>query len=67
MTVRVVVPAVAVIVTELAFDDCQFRVTLWPDVIDAEVEVRDTVGDEGAALDVPAHDDKPQVARSTIP
>jgi len=28
VTVRVVLPAVAVIVTELAFDDCQFSVTL---------------------------------------
>jgi hypothetical protein len=71
VTVRVVVPAVAVIVKESAFDDCHFRVTLWPEVMDLESADNDTVGTVGggggAALDVPAHEDKPQVARSTIP
>ena len=67
VTVRVLAPAVAVIVTESAFDDCQLRVTLWPDVMDFEFADSDTVGVNGAALDVPEHEDKPHVARSTIP
>ncbi|HTS07913.1 MAG TPA: hypothetical protein VMP68_20235 [Candidatus Eisenbacteria bacterium] len=67
VTVRVLVPAAAVIVTESAFDDCQLRVTLWPDVMDFESADRDTVGAKGAALDVPEHEDKPHVARSTSP
>lgn len=67
VTVLVWAPAVAVIVTELAFDDCQLRVTLWPDVIDFEFADSDTVGVDGAAFDVPEHEAKAHIARSTIP
>jgi hypothetical protein len=67
VTVRVAVPLVAVIVTESAFEDCQLRVTLWPDVMDFELADNDTVGVDEAALDAPEHEDKAHVARSTIP
>jgi hypothetical protein len=67
VTVRVLVPAVAVTVTELAFDDCQLKVTLWPDVMEFELADSDTVGVDEAALDVPEHEDKAHIARSAIP
>ena len=67
VTVRVLVPAVAVTVTELAFDDCHFKVTVWPDVMDFESAVSETVGVEGAGLDILEHENSPQVETSTIP
>jgi hypothetical protein len=65
VTVRVVVPAVAVIVTESAFDDCQVSVTFWPDVMELELADRDTVGGVDCPFDVPEHEEKPQVAITT--
>jgi hypothetical protein len=66
VTVRVLPPAVAVMFTELAFDDCQVSVTFWPDVMELELAERDTVGVD-CPFDVPEHEEKPQVATSTTP
>jgi hypothetical protein len=67
VTVRVAVPAAAVIVTELAFDAVQVNVTLWPEAIEAVLVVRETVGVATTWLEPPPHAQRMPVASRAIP
>jgi len=71
VTVRVSVPAAAVIVTEVAFESFQVSVTLWPDVIEAALADNTTLGLTGGGgglfgvlMEQPA---RPPTASSNIP
>jgi hypothetical protein len=68
VTVRVEEPAVAVIVTEVAFVARHVSATLCPPLIDAGLAASATFGaDEELALEVPPQQDKPQTANSRVP
>ena len=67
MTVRVDVPAVAVIVTEVAFVACQVRVTLCPAVIEVMLAEKVRVGVGVALRPVPPQALIPHKASGIIP
>jgi len=67
VTVRVEEPAVAVIVTDVALVDCQVRVTLCPVLMEVGLAARLTLGVDDVALELPAQEEKPQIAKSRIP
>jgi hypothetical protein len=62
-TARVEEPADAVMVTEVALEDCQLRVTLWPLLIDKVLAEKVMVG--ATFLELLAQDDEPQMATIT--
>ncbi len=65
--VRIEDPAAAVIVTEVALDDCQFRVTGCPDVIDFALAVSVMVGTEfWPELETPLQELRPQRAANMV-
>lgn len=69
-TVRTLEPAVAVMVTEVAFDDCQLSVTLCPLVIVLALAVKVTVGVDGGVVcvELPLEQPlSPHKASNTIP
>lgn len=66
--VRVEDPAVAVIVTEVAFEDCQVSVTFCPALMDVGVAKRVTLGaEDDVAFELLAQEEKPQTANSRNP
>ena len=58
---------VAVTVTEVAFVDCQVRVTFCPLLTEVGLAARVTLGVDGVALDEPAQEERLQTAKSRIP
>ncbi len=65
---RVEVPAVAVMVTEVALEDCQLSVTDCPELMEVELAVSVTLGVDGnVVLGLLAQEERPQAASSKIP
>lgn len=67
VSVRVEEPAVAVMVTDVALLACQLSVTLCPLVIEVGLAESVTLGADDVALEVPAQEERPQMANSRIP
>ena len=69
VTVRLVVPSLAVMVTEVAFDDCQLTVVLCPALIEVGLADSVTVGAGGGsvAFGLLAQEREPQIAASRAP
>ena len=66
VTVRVVEPAVAVMVTEVELVVCQLKVTLWPEPIDVGFAENVTVGTV-EVFELVAQEEKPHRARNSVP
>ena len=66
VTLRVVEPAVAVIVTEVELVVCQLKVTLWPEPIDVGFAENVTVGTV-EVFELVAQEEKPHRARNSVP
>ena len=66
VTVRVVEPAVAVMVTEVELVVCQLKVTLWPAPIDVGFAENVTVGTVDV-FEFVAQEEKPHRARNSVP
>ena len=64
-TFRVLEPAAAVMVTEVALNDCQFSVTLWPLLIVVALAEKVMVG--AAFLGELAQEEQPQIAAISAP
>lgn len=67
VTVRVEEPAVAVIVNDVAFVDCQVRVTLCPVLMEVGLAASVTLGVDDVGLDEPAQEEKLQTAKTKKP
>lgn len=67
VTVRVEEPAVAVMVTDVASVACQLSVTLCPLVIEVGLAASVTLGADDVAFEVPAQEERQQMANSRIP
>ena len=63
---RVVEPAVAVMVTEVELVVCQLKVTLWPEPIDVGFAENVTVGTV-EVFELVAQEEKPHRARNSVP
>ena len=66
VTLRVVEPAVAVMVTEVELVVCQLKVTLWPEPIDVGFAENVTVGTV-EVFELVAQEEKPHRARNSVP
>ena len=66
VTLRVVEPAVAVIVTEVELVVCQLKATLWPEPIDVGFAENVTVGTV-EVFELVAQEEKPHRARNSVP
>jgi hypothetical protein len=66
--VRVEDPAVAVIVTDVALEDCQVSVTFCPALMDVGLAERVTLGaDDDVAFELLAQEEKPHTANNINP